>query len=125
MIKKAFYLFAIFSMAFFATSCGDDDLFGFDEKSNEYIEKGITFDSNEGSVILTLTHLEDANLEIETVAGGGNTSWMIVATKGLSEIKTQIIIGAKANETTEERIGNVLIKVDGKEYIVTVTQKGK
>ncbi len=111
-------------MSLMVVSCGDDGELGFDKVSQSYADNGMNFDANGGTASLTFLHPEDKTITVETMASGGDNSWIsLAATPGSKS--TRIVVGVTKNNTGKERRGGVIVRLDGSVWSVAVVQKAQ
>ena len=111
-------------MSLMVVSCGDDDELGFDKVSQSYADNGMNFDANGGNMPLTFLHPEGKTITVETMASGGDSSWIsLAATPGSKS--TRIVVGVTKNDTGKERRGGVIVRLDGSVWSVAVVQKAQ
>ncbi|MGN0229003.1 MAG: BACON domain-containing protein [Muribaculaceae bacterium] len=124
MWKILISLATVVMMSLMVVSCGDDDELGFDKVSQSYADNGMNFDANGGTVSLTFLHPEGKTITVETMASGGDNSWIsLAATPGSKS--TRIVVGVTKNGTGKERRGGVIVRLDGSVWSVAVVQKAQ
>lgn len=124
MWKILIIITTVVMMSLMVVSCGDDDELGFDKVSQSYADNGMNFDANGGTVSLTFLHPEDKTITMETMASGGDSSWIsLAATPGSKS--TRIVVGVTKNDTGKERRGGVIVRLDGSVWSVAVVQKAQ
>ncbi|MDD6026361.1 MAG: hypothetical protein PUD26_07135 [bacterium] len=121
MWKTLISIAVVVIMALPMVSCGDDEELGFDKLSQSYADNGITFDAAGGTVSLTFLHPEGKTISVETMASGGDNSWIsLAATPGSKS--TRIVVGVTKNNTGKDRRGGVIVRLDGSVWSVAVLQ---